>query len=1039
MKRLSLTLLLLTLPLYAQNVRFGPYPVPSVSPVYPPLLQANLPPLSPVLAVCHSPANQVPCTNFATTFTGAGIACPNGAQDTPDPNAGTSACQSTGDSLGNVAWWAPSGTYDFTVCIGSTCSLWTVSQGGTGSGSGVTGVTIGGGLQLDNGNTSVGLIRTCSSSQILQWTGTAWGCATLSGGGNVSTAPGASQNIVQPTGTTLSTNSLSNITVVTPSDNWIQSPSGSLSVGSNTVTLTPCPRGILTPATAGITAWYATPWTMVHIAGTGTPEDAAITATTCTQGGGSNGTITFTATNSHSAGFTVQSSSQGVQEAINAAMQNLVDSGFPNALYGGTTLVPPLANALYNWTARVTIPGRQAEVDFTGGARTVCSMHDTCLFIGDPATQYAANSVVVKGFHYDSGVAAGNYAAVEDNGQSVRMVDFAPFYYYARPGGSNKVTGASFGAHIQIDNDQSAVIDHFDLTIAGTNHCSTDFCTVIIKGAGGGGNAGITWLKNSALNMGCSANGIDNQNGNTMRISDSVVQSQAQFAVRSSGTYSNVPNIELDDVYFEVAGCANSNPLGIGEAGLIVENGFASVKDTVGPVGSAPLYANTGSTQYNYYIIAHSSTQGYSAPFLAGIALTNGSGSIPVLWSQFGTTGTITYDVIRTSGPANTPAPYTAICTGGSTTTCGSVATGLTVGSTCAAVGTANICTFNDTASTSTSSYTLTSPAPYFPAFGNGTGAGVFWPGSVVVTATADSGGGPSPSGVHFDRFGDNVAPTTTNPVSQVISSEGPYIPHFFAQQCVSPPGGNWISCIEGNSSASSPASITATLLDSAIYNGPETAGTKGRLILENGPESIVGGEKITIVDSNGAKTLATGGFRPTADANDTYIGLDNALAQAGNAAQMAFGAPTSISNYIGSLPNNSSYLERLTSSLKTFTVPITTNSQVTSTLAIGTAPLIVTSTTPVANLTLTAHPQVYEAGVLTASEKVYTNTQALTTGAATHTLANSFTFTSSATFGCTCTDQTAANACKAVPASATTVTLAGTGSDTLWLSCSGH
>jgi hypothetical protein len=80
----------------------------------------------------------------------------------------------------------------------------------------------------------------------------------------------------------------------------------------------------------------------------------------------------------------------------------------------------------------------------------------------------------------------------------------------------------------------------------------------------------------------------------------------------------------------------------------------------------------------------------------------------------------------------------------------------------------------------------------------------------------------------------------------------------------------------------------------------------------------------------------------------------------------------------------------------------------------------------------------VYEAGVLT-KDKIYTNTQALTTGAATHTFANSFTYTSSSTFGCTCTDQTAAKACRAVPASATTVTMAGTGSDVLWLSCSGH
>src|SRR5271155_2658121 len=48
------------------------------------------------------------------------------------------------------------------------------------------------------------------------------------------------------------------------------------------------------------------------------------------------------------------------------------------------------------------------------------------------------------------------------------------------------------------------------------------------------------------------------------------------------------------------------------------------------------------------------------------------------------------------------------VCTGGSTTTCGSVATGLTVSSACSTVGTADICTFSDTASTSTSGYTVT-------------------------------------------------------------------------------------------------------------------------------------------------------------------------------------------------------------------------------------------------------------------------------------------------------------------------------------------
>ena len=131
----------LLLPLVALNfasaqtqlVRFGPYELPSVSNLYPPLLQANIPPNSPVLSVCHSPANNGAahaCTNYATTYTGTGTACPNGAQDTPDPGAGTASCQVTGDAQGNLGWWAPPGEYDFTACVGTTCfGPYTVTAG----------------------------------------------------------------------------------------------------------------------------------------------------------------------------------------------------------------------------------------------------------------------------------------------------------------------------------------------------------------------------------------------------------------------------------------------------------------------------------------------------------------------------------------------------------------------------------------------------------------------------------------------------------------------------------------------------------------------------------------------------------------------------------------------------------------------------------------------------------------------------------------------------------------------------------------------
>jgi hypothetical protein len=112
-------LLCACLPSQAQNVRFD-VDFTSVSAQYTPLVQANVPPNSPILAVCNHPANATPCTNYATTYTSAGAACPNGSQDTPQPQP--SACQSTGDAQGNIGFWIPAGTYDYTVCIANTVS-----------------------------------------------------------------------------------------------------------------------------------------------------------------------------------------------------------------------------------------------------------------------------------------------------------------------------------------------------------------------------------------------------------------------------------------------------------------------------------------------------------------------------------------------------------------------------------------------------------------------------------------------------------------------------------------------------------------------------------------------------------------------------------------------------------------------------------------------------------------------------------------------------------------------------------------------------
>ncbi len=122
MKKLLLFVTLFVTGCFAQNVRYDAV-FPSVSSTTATAyVIANVPPNSPTLSVCHSPANQVPCTNYVTTYTGQGVACANGSQDTPQPNAPISACQSTGDSQGNIGFWIPPGTYDYTICIANTVS-----------------------------------------------------------------------------------------------------------------------------------------------------------------------------------------------------------------------------------------------------------------------------------------------------------------------------------------------------------------------------------------------------------------------------------------------------------------------------------------------------------------------------------------------------------------------------------------------------------------------------------------------------------------------------------------------------------------------------------------------------------------------------------------------------------------------------------------------------------------------------------------------------------------------------------------------------
>ena len=122
-------------------------------------------------------------------------------------------------------------------------------------------------------------------------------------------------------------------------------------------------------------------------------------------------------------------------------------------------------------------------------------------------------------------------------------------------------------------------------------------------------------------------------------------------------------------------------------------------------------------------------------------------------------------------------------------------------------------------------------------------------------------------------------------------------------------------------------------------------------------------------------------------------------------------------------------------------------SSQLTSTVATGTAPFVVASTTPVANLTLVNHPKVQSCGTTTScsntalsNSRIVIGSVGLSAGSATVS-GFSPAFTSSSTFVCTATDASGASAVRVTNASASSITLTGglLSGDTINYHCIGY
>ncbi len=657
---------------------------------------------------------------------------------------------------------------------------------------------------------------------------------------------------------------------------WNQSLAADLSVaGAKTVTLASCPAGVKA----------SEPQYYVYIAGTGTPEAVKVTGGTC-NGDGLTGTLQFTTVNAHPAGYTLGSASGGLQEALVAA--RIVPTNPTGTPQAGKVIVPPGEFRAY---ARVSIRASNITVDFSGSI-VECYMIDTCIFVGDPASSNTFVDITLINPRGRPMVVGGQKPFIEDNGGKTRI-----FNVSAR----NGVAGGTFSSYVQVDDDQAFLLDGLDTTLGGGLRCDATVCNPAVYAPGPFNTySAVGWLKHLQISLQCTANGVDWQSGNTLRIEDSVIQGYSQYGVRTGTKRGGYGGSELDNVYEEVGNCPNPSGA-IGQAGVIAQGSTIKVIGGESPNGVVPQFANTGTTDYRYYIVARHSTYGPSNPLYAGKALTNGSGNITITTADIA--GATSFDVLRVAGPsgsAREAAPYGT----------GNFAVGTNVSR--ATACTNGVCTFTDTQA-ALQSYTVAVPT-YFPLLD-------YWPGNLVLSSGGDSNNLLSAATAMVDTVG-----------SSTVALQGTLAPAVSATNCAALGMWTpmWTTCL-GNSYAPGilyDQSATIMAVKPNADGGTKT-NLKGRLnfsTLGSGPGHI-----ITLSDANFQKTVATANSRPTNDANDAFLGYDQGDGNPANIG-ISLGAPKSLSSYIGNIGDGTNWLERLTSAGKTFKTNVTINGNLTVT-----------------------------------------------------------------------------------------------------------
>ena len=537
---------------------------------------------------------------------------------------------------------------------------------------------------------------------------------------------------------------------------------------------------------------------------------------------------------------------------------------------GGTFFIPPSATPCNLASARLAITTSNVKVSGYG-ASLLCTVSDDCVTLGNLTNNIAKSGITIEGLTIWPGAGSAGHVAIRDNAQGTHLVNINE---------PNYSTSYYFKNFIEVDGD-------FTLQVIGLNYntgileCDSTFCGNIVLATNdrSGQNSGIAYISDSMLDPECHGNGIDYESGNDLKVSGVVIQGYNQYGIRAQGGVTN--SINLQQVHSEPGSC--TNPIGnVGMAGIISEGEIVSNFGGQ-PGGGFPTFPQagvTGSTNYSYYVVGKSSGGQETTPLAAGY-LTNGNSTInstnniTVTWNDF---GAATYDILRYPATIPRSAPYG---TGN-----WAVATGLAESSTCSN----GLCTFVDTV-TSPASYTLTYGGGYAPTI-------PMWPGTVVL------GCGSAYYGDALGRGGSFIYPCIPSPGTVTVFG----VPSSYYQDTepFSPVG------ITALNSSTLYQPSNALLMNASYYG----SGTKGIINVgaSSGPQDL-----ITLSDSNPQKAYANVNGRPTYDTGDAALCFDGPA----NGSALCTRAASTISSYINHLPDGTSWLEQLTSSLKLFNVPL--------------------------------------------------------------------------------------------------------------------